>query len=86
VKNKVAPPFRSTEFDIMFNNGISYQGDLLDLAVEKGIVDKQGAWYSHQSVRLGQGREQSKKFLTENPDLAQEIHQAILTKDVEKKE
>lgn len=86
VKNKVAPPFRSTEFDIMFNNGISYQGDLLDLAVEKGIVDKQGAWYSHQSVRLGQGREQSKKFLAENPDLAQEIHQAILTKDAEKKE
>ncbi len=80
VKNKVAPPFRTAEFDIMFDSGISYTGDLLDLGVEHGIVDKQGAWFSCGEVRLGQGREQSKRFLAENPDLMEEIRKAILDK------
>lgn len=80
VKNKVAPPFRSAEFDIMFDSGISYYGDLIDLASEQGIVEKQGSWYSYGAVRLGQGREQAKKFLSENQDLAEEIRQAILAK------
>lgn len=80
VKNKVAPPFRSAEFDIMFDSGISYYGDLIDLASEQGTVEKQGSWYSYGAVRLGQGREQAKKFLSENQDLAEEIRQAILSK------
>jgi recombination protein RecA len=80
VKNKVAPPFRSAEFDMMFDRGISYEGDLIDLAVESGIVEKQGAWFSFGAVRLGQGREHAKGFLTENKDLADEIRQAILAK------
>ncbi len=80
VKNKVAPPFRTAEFDIMFNEGISYEGDLLDLAVENGIVDKQGAWFSCGDVRLGQGRENSKRFLKENQDLIEEIKTGILEK------
>ncbi len=78
VKNKVAPPFQKAEFDIMFDGGISYEGDLLDLAVERGIVNKQGAWFSYGDVRLGQGRENSKKFITENPDLCEEIQTKIL--------
>jgi len=79
VKNKVAPPFRTAEFDIMFDHGISGAGDLLDLAVEQGIAEKSGAWYSYGDVRLGQGREAAKTFLTENADLAEEIRQALLT-------
>ncbi len=78
VKNKIAPPFRKAEFDIMFNGGISAAGDLLDLAVEHGIAEKSGAWYSFGDVRLGQGREASKTLLTENPDLTQEMKQAVL--------
>ncbi len=73
VKNKVAPPFRDAEFDIMFNEGISATGDLLDLAVNDKVVDKSGAWFSFGDVRLGQGRENSKQFLKDNPDLFQEI-------------
>jgi recombination protein RecA len=80
VKNKVAPPFRTCEFDIMFDHGISYTGDLLDLGVEHGIIEKQGSWLSCGEVRLGQGREQAKKFLQDNPDLMDEIRQAILAK------
>ena len=80
VKNKVAPPFRSAEFDIMFDHGISYFGDLIDLASESGIIEKQGSWFSYGQVRLGQGREHAKKFLAENPDLAEEVRNAILTK------
>ncbi|HET6427558.1 MAG TPA: recombinase RecA [Phycisphaerae bacterium] len=78
VKNKVAPPFRTAEFDIMFDHGLSTSGDLLDLAVERGIAEKSGAWYSFGDVRLGQGREAAKAFLIENADLADEIRQAIL--------
>lgn len=77
VKNKVAPPFRKAEFDIMFDSGISMTGDLLDLAVEEEIVKKQGAWFSYGDVRLGQGRENSKKFLADNPDLIAEIKQKV---------
>jgi recombination protein RecA len=70
VKNKVAPPFRQAEFDIMYGEGISREGDLLDLAAERGLIAKSGAWYSHQDERIGQGRENAKKYLKENPALA----------------
>ena len=73
VKNKVAAPFREGEFDIMFDSGISAEGDLLDLAVADHIVSKTGAWLSYKNVRLGQGRENVKKFLNENPDVAARI-------------
>ncbi len=84
VKNKVAPPFRQSEFDIMFNEGISITGDLLDLAVEDDICQKSGAWFSYGEIRLGQGRENSKKFLSENPDLMAEIRAAIVEKRMPK--
>jgi len=78
VKNKIAPPFRDAEFDIMFDRGISYEGDLLDLAAIENIVEKTGAWYNYKSTRLGQGRENAKHFLSQNRDLADEIRQAVL--------
>jgi len=77
VKNKVAPPFRSAEFDIMFDHGISREGDLLDLSVELGLVSKSGAFFSYGDIRLGQGRENAKQYLSQNPELAQEIEQRI---------
>ncbi len=80
VKNKVAPPFKKAEFDIMFNSGISYEGDLIDLGVEHEIVAKQGSWLSLGEVRLGQGRENAKVFLKENPDLAQQLRDSITAK------
>jgi len=80
VKNKVAPPFRAGEFDIMFDHGISYEGDLIDLGIEHGIVEKQGSWLSLGEVRLGQGREHAKTFLAENKDLAEELRLAIIRK------
>jgi len=73
VKNKVAPPFREAEFDIIYNQGISYEGDLLDQAVEKRLVDKSGSWFSYKGERMGQGRDNAKQFLREHPDAAQEI-------------
>ncbi|MEM8883836.1 MAG: recombinase RecA [Planctomycetota bacterium] len=73
VKNKIAPPFRTTEFDILFNEGISATGDLLDLAVNTGVVSKQGSWFSHGKMRLGQGRERVRDFLTENEDVLTNI-------------
>jgi recombination protein RecA len=73
VKNKVAPPFRDTEFDIMYGRGISFVGDLLDLAVKHDIVEKSGAWFSFNGERLGQGREKAKEFLEENKDILSEI-------------
>jgi recombination protein RecA len=73
VKNKVAPPFRLAEFDILYGEGISREGDLLDLGVAHRIVDKSGSWYSYGDLRLGQGRENSRRFLKDNPDLANEI-------------
>jgi len=78
VKNKVAPPFKTAEFDIMFDRGISASGDLLDLAVENGVVVKSGAWYSFGDVRLGQGREAAKNYLEANADLMAEVRQAVL--------
>jgi recombination protein RecA len=68
VKNKVAPPFREAEFDILYGEGISKQGDLLDLAVDRKIVEKSGTWFSFNGERLGQGRENAKQFLKDNPD------------------
>lgn len=73
VKNKIAPPFREAEFDIMFKEGISYSGDVLDLAANMNIVEKAGAWYSYNNEKIGQGREASKEFLTEHPKLLNEI-------------
>ena len=88
VKNKVAPPFREAEFDVMYGEGISREGDLLDLAVEKRIVEKTGAWFAFSGERLGQGRENAKQFLKENPSLRQSIEDRVrkelgLVRDVE---
>ena len=77
VKNKVAPPFKQVEFDIMYGEGISKTGEILDLGVQAGIVEKSGSWYSHDSQRIGQGRETAKEFLKENPDVAHVIENAI---------
>lgn len=77
VKNKVAPPFRTAEFDIMYNEGISKMGDLLDLATGLDIISKRGSFYTYGDIRLGQGRENAKEFLKENPDLASEIELAV---------
>ncbi len=79
VKNKVAPPFRQVEFDIMYGEGISKTGELLDLGVTAGIVEKSGSWYSHNGERIGQGRENAKTFLRENPDVANAIESAVRT-------
>ncbi|MFV0527368.1 MAG: recombinase RecA [Lachnospiraceae bacterium] len=73
VKNKIAPPFKMAEFDIMFGKGISKEGDILDLAAETGIVNKSGAWYAYNNNKIGQGRENTKLFLMENPDMLAEI-------------
>lgn len=80
VKNKVAPPFRDAEFDIMFNKGISYVGTLLDLAVDNGIVEKSGAWFSYGKERLGQGRENAKSFIEENQDVFEKIDTEVKKK------
>lgn len=80
VKNKMAPPFRQVEFDIMFGEGISKEGDMIDLGVEEGIIEKSGSWFSYKKDRLGQGRENVKNFLKENPELLQEIETVILEK------
>jgi recombination protein RecA len=77
VKNKVAPPFRTAEFDIMYNEGISKSGDILDLATELSLIEKRGSFYSYGDIRLGQGRENAKSFLRENPDLMEEMDLAI---------
>jgi recombination protein RecA len=78
VKNKVAAPFREAEFDLIFNEGISQIGEIIDLGVDKGIVDKAGAWFSFRGERIGQGREGSKQFLRENPEIAQQIRSLIM--------
>jgi len=77
VKNKVAPPFRQAEFDIVYGEGISRIGDLLDLGVEHDIIDKSGAWYAYQDERIGQGRENAKKFLKDHPEMCAEIERKI---------
>lgn len=78
VKNKVAPPFKSVEFDIMYGEGISATGDILDLAVENKIVDKAGAWFSYENSKIGQGRENAKQFLKDNPAMQEEIKKKVL--------
>jgi recombination protein RecA len=78
VKNKVAPPFKEVEFDILYGEGISREGDLLDLAVEKGIIEKSGAWFSYGKERIGQGRENSRLFLKDNAEMASEIQAKLL--------
>jgi recombination protein RecA len=77
VKNKVAPPFREAEFDVMYGEGISKEGDLLDLAVDKRIVDKSGTWFAFNGERLGQGRENVKQFMRDNPEIARQIEQKV---------
>jgi recombination protein RecA len=77
VKNKVAPPFKQVEFDIMYGEGISKIGEILDLGVKAGIVEKSGAWFSYDSIRIGQGRENSKTYLRENPEVADRLEAAI---------
>ncbi|WP_462258352.1 recombinase RecA [Vagococcus teuberi] len=77
VKNKVAPPFRIAEVDIMYGEGISQEGELLDMAADKDIVNKSGAWYSYEEERIGQGRENAKKYLTDHPEMREEIYQKV---------
>ncbi len=77
VKNKVAPPFKEAEFDIMFGEGISYEGDLLDLAAEIDVINKSGAWYAYQGNKIGQGRENAKIFLKDNPEICAEIDRRV---------
>lgn len=80
VKNKIAPPFKEAEFDIMFGKGISKEGDVLDLAAEADIINKSGAWYSYNNNKIGQGRENAKQYLSENPEMFDEINQKIREK------
>jgi recombination protein RecA len=77
VKNKVAPPFRQAEFDILYNQGISKEGDLIDLGVASGVVEKSGSWYSYEGERIGQGRENARRFLLENADVSERIADAV---------
>jgi recombination protein RecA len=80
VKNKVAPPFRQTEFDIIYNEGISKEGELIDIGSENGVVDKTGAWYSFNKERIGQGKDNARQFLKEHPEIAAEIEKRIREK------
>ena len=80
IKNKVAPPFRQAEFDIMYNEGISREGNIIDVGVKEEIVQKSGAWFSYGDIRLGQGRENAKAYLKENPEVALEIENKIREK------
>jgi len=73
----VAPPFRQAEFDILYNQGISREGDLIDLGVEAGLVEKSGAWYSYADERIGQGRENARRFLLDNPDVCERLAEAV---------
>jgi recombination protein RecA len=80
VKNKIAPPFKEAEFDIMFGKGISKEGDVLDLASDSDIINKSGAWYSYNDSKIGQGRENAKQYLIENPDIFDEIYNKVREK------
>ncbi|MEJ2395365.1 MAG: recombinase RecA [Candidatus Thiodiazotropha sp.] len=86
VKNKVAPPFKQVHFEILYGEGISHQGEIIELGVQQGIVDKSGAWYSYNGDRIGQGRENVRNFLKENPDIANEIEARIRTELLPSKE
>ena len=78
IKNKLAPPFRMAEFDIVFGEGISKVGEIIDIGVDKGIIKKSGSWFSYDETKLGQGRDSVKAIFAENPDLAQEIEEKII--------
>jgi recombination protein RecA len=78
VKNKVAPPFKQAEFDIYFNEGISRVGEIIDLGLEKKILERAGAWYSYDGTRIGQGRENTRQYLKANPEMMQDIESKIL--------
>src|SRR5207302_9009566 len=80
VKNKVAPPFREVEFDILYGQGISREGDLLDLAVENNIIEKSGAWFSYAGERIGQGRENARDFLKAHPDMPRDVETRMYEK------
>ncbi|HBC95182.1 MAG TPA: DNA recombination/repair protein RecA, partial [Clostridium sp.] len=80
IKNKVAPPFKQAEFDIMYNHGISKEGNVLDVGVREGLIQKSGSWFSYKETRLGQGRENAKQFLRENPDISFEVESKIREK------
>ena len=80
MKNKVAPPFKQAEFDIMYNEGISRTGNIVDVGVKENIVQKSGAWFSYNDIRLGQGRENAKQYLKDNPEIALEIENKIREK------
>ena len=80
VKNKIAPPFKEAEFDIIYGHGISEEGDILDMGVSMGIIEKSGAWYSFGDERIGQGRENVKNFLAENKDIFEKIKESVLEK------
>ena len=91
VKNKIAPPFKEAEFDIMFGKGISREGDILDLAANLGVINKSGAWYAYNGSKIGQGRENSKQYLKDNPEIMAEVEEKVresygLTKSEAKKE
>ena len=77
VKNKIAPPFKEAEFDIMFGQGISKEGDVLDLAANLGVINKSGAWYAYNESKIGQGRENAKVFLKEHPEVLEEVELAV---------
>ena len=79
VKNKMAPPFKQAEFDVLYGEGISREGSLIDIGVEHGLVKKSGAWYTYGGDQLGQGKENARAFLRDNPDLADELENLILT-------
>jgi recombination protein RecA len=80
VKNKVAPPFKKAEFDIMYGTGISLSGDILDMAVDQNIIDKSGSWYSYGSERIGQGRENVKAYLEDHPEVLNEVRDKLLSR------
>ena len=80
VKNKVAPPFKQVEFDLLYGEGISHEGEIIDLGVREGIVDKAGAWYSYNGDRIGQGKDNVRNFLKENPEIAADIEGQIRSK------
>ncbi|WP_396345809.1 hypothetical protein [Haloechinothrix sp. LS1_15] len=80
VKNKVAPPFKQSEFDILYGKGISREGSLIDMGVDQGILRKSGAWYTYEGDQLGQGKENARRFLADNPDVANEIEKRIKEK------
>jgi len=80
VKNKVAPPFREAIFDILYGRGISREGEIIDMGVDQGLVEKSGAWYSYKKERIGQGKDNAREFLIENPGVAAEIEASIREK------